>query len=176
MRAKSLVVLGVVFLGAFIGRAAVLAAALAGAPASGDAAAPARANPPLCINGALAETLKEELRQLETRKTSLGEEEQTMRLLADHVEKRIGELEALNQSVLATLEKIEAAKGEDIRRVSAIYEQMKPPLAGAIIGEMDPEFAAGLFLAMSGESASAIMATLDPERAYAITVLMAGRT
>lgn len=174
MRARSLVVLGVVFFGAFIGRAAVLAAALAETAAPGEA--PAARKAPLCLTGALAETLKRELELLEARKTNMAEDEQTMRVLGRHVEERIAELETLNQSALEALEKIESAKSEDARRVSAIYERMKPPLAGAIIGEMDPEFAAGLFLAMSGESASAIMATLAPERAYAITVLMAGRS
>lgn len=169
MKAGSLIVLGVVFLGAFVGRAGVLASSLA----EGEGAGAATAGGPVCINGALAESLKQELASLEERKVALVEEEQTTRILGAQVERRIADLEALNQSLTTALDQRVAARNEDVRRVAVIYEQMKPELAGAVIGGMDPEFAAGLLLAMSGESASAIMATLAADRAYAITVLMA---
>lgn len=171
MRAKSLIVLGVVFLCAFLGRAAVLASAFA---EGGVAKASGADSDKACINGALAETLKKELEALETRETMIAEEERTTEVLAGQIEKRIADLEALNKSLVATLDEKAAARDEDVRRVAAIYEQMKPQLAGDIVGGMDPDFAAGLLLAMSGESASAIMATLDADKAYAITVLMAG--
>lgn len=171
MRARSLIVLGAVFLSAFVGRAAILTAAIAN-----DGAAAPSADPPAttCIDGAFAQTLKDGLARLEERKVEFAEETETAKVFAAHVEKRLGELEALNKSVAASLHAIEAARNEDARRVAAIYEQMKPALAGAIIGAMDADFAAGLLLAMNAESASAIMATLNADRAYAITVLMAG--
>lgn len=171
MRAGSLIVLGAVFLSAFAGRAAILTTAIAH---DGDGAPAGDAPVKTCVDGAFAQTLKDGLARLEERKVEFAEETETAKVFAAHVEKRLGELEALSNSVAASLRAIEAARNEDARRVASIYEQMKPPLAGAIIGAMDADFAAGLLLAMNAESASAIMATLDADRAYAITVLMAG--
>lgn len=171
MRAGSLAVLGAVFVSAFVGRAAVLAAEVAGAPSERvKKAAPAS---PQCVTGALAEELKAELDKLETRKLDLADEEATGKLILSHIEKRIAELEAANASLQGSLTKVENQKAGEERRVAAIYEQMKPQLAGSIIGAMDPEFAAGLLLSMNGESASGVLASLPPERAYQITVLMA---
>jgi flagellar motility protein MotE (MotC chaperone) len=172
MRSGSLVVLAMVFLCAFGGRAAVMAAAVAEKiePHHGEEVAASSSS---CVNGAFAQSLREELESLEARKVKLAEKEQTMRVLSDHLESRIAELEILNNSLLDLAEKSDARNNEEVRRVAVIYEQMKPSLAGGIIGAMDPNFAAGLMLAMTGENASAIMATLDADKAYKITVLMA---
>ena len=171
MRAGSLAVLGAIFLSAFIGRAAVLAAEVA--ENSGDAPNKSGAGVAQCLTGPLAEELKAELKNLEARRLDLADEEATGKLILSHIDQRIAELEAANASLQASLARVDGAKAEEARRVAAIYEQMKPQLAGSIIGAMDPDFAAGLLLSMNGESASGVLAALPPARAYEITVLMA---
>lgn len=173
MRPKSLMVLGAAFLCAFAGRAVVFAQSIAADPGASISAPPDEIT--RCIDGAFAQTLKAGFKDLESSKRAVAEKEQEVKILSEHVEKRLQELEALNQRVLASAEKMNARRDEEAQRVAAIYEQMKPQLAGPIIGGMDPDFAAGLLLAMNGESASSIMATLDPKRAYAITVMMASK-
>jgi flagellar motility protein MotE (MotC chaperone) len=171
MRAKSLIVLGVVFAFAFAGRAAVLAASVG----AQNEATPEQTQPPTCIDGPLAETLAKEVADLEKRKTALAEKDESLQAFARHVEQRLVELEKLNATLAERAEAADVERVEEVRRVATIYEQMKPAQAGPIIGSMDPDFAASLLLAMNGERASEVMATLEAKRAYAITVLMAGK-
>ena len=99
-------------------------------------------------------------------------EDQTRTVLAEHIEKRIKELERLNAELSAQLEKSREQATQTSNKVATLYERMKPELAGAIIGEMDPKFAAGLLKSMNADSASGILAAIGPARAYAITVLL----
>lgn len=173
MRSKSLIVLGAIFASAFFGRAGVLAAALA-EDGSSKVGATSDGEQVKCIDGRFAESLKRELLWIETEKARMADEKSMASVLTLQVEKRIGELEALNQALAAKIER-DATAGEQTKtQVGAIYAQMKPDAASQIIGEMDPQFAASLLLSMSGDNASEILASLPPTRAYAITVLMAG--
>lgn len=175
MQTRSLLILTIVFAGAFFGRAAVMAATLIGderpAP-SAESSDPDDA----CINGLLAESLKDELAAHEIQKQKLAEDRGTLKLLSERVEKRIDELEALNKSISEVVDARATENQNKKSQVGAIYAQMKPNAASAIIGEMDPGFAAELLLAMNGESSSAILSALEPDRAYSITVRMANAT
>lgn len=168
MRVGSLVVLGSVFVSAFVGRAAVLAAKQVETPLREESKAESR-----CINGAFAEELATQSARIEKAAVNQKAEDQKRAVLLDHVNKRITELELLNAelSALSTKSQQEAEKGSS--KIASLYERMKPDLAGVIIGEMDPKFAAGLLRSMNSDAASSILAAVDPARAYAITVLMA---
>jgi flagellar motility protein MotE (MotC chaperone) len=167
MRISSLFVLGAVFMIAFAGRAAVLAAK--GVESSGGKATEAKAR---CIDGSFAEELLAQSEKLEVAAVKQKAEDQKRAVLSEHIEKRINELERLNVELSAQLEKSREQAAQTSNNVATLYERMKPDLAGAIIGEMDPKFAAGLLKSMNADSASAILAAVGPARAYAITVLM----
>ena len=156
MRIGSLFILGSVFLTAFVGRAAVLASK--GIESSAAKATDAKVR---CVDGALAEELLAQSERLEIAAARQKAEDQTRTVLAEHIEKRIKELEKSREQATQTSNK-----------VATLYERMKPELAGAIIGEMDPKFAAGLLKSMNADSASGILAAIGPARAYAITVLL----
>lgn len=167
MRIGSLFILGSVFLTAFVGRAAVLASK--GIESSAAKATDAKVR---CVDGALAEELLAQSKRLEIASARQKAEDQTRTVLAEHIEKRIKELERLNAELSAQLEKSREQATQTSNKVATLYERMKPELAGAIIGEMDPKFAAGLLKSMNADSASGILAAIGPARAYAITVLL----
>lgn len=172
MRPSSLFILGMVFMGAFIGRAAVLAAGTTESAAGDHDQRAEHDAASRCVNGEFAEELKERMRDVEARSAKLLERESELSVFNDHIRQRLQDLEALKKEISMLIENIEGRRQEDIMKVATIYEEMKPQIAGGIIAGMDPEFAAGLFLAMKGENASAIMASMPPEKAYAVTVLM----
>ncbi|HBK90443.1 MAG TPA: hypothetical protein DDZ68_02100 [Parvularcula sp.] len=166
MRAGSLVILGAVFMSAFAGRAAVLAARTVEA----EAAAPPEE---VCVNGAFAEELIQQAERLQAAKAAQAETDRTRAAALQHVNERIDAYEKAGEAYSAAA--MQAADDEHAaaKRVAALYEKMKPDLAGGIVGGMDPSFAASLLLSMNSENASAILGALPPEKAYKITVLMA---
>ncbi|MEZ5917901.1 MAG: hypothetical protein R3C40_10145 [Parvularculaceae bacterium] len=169
MKSQSLLILAV-FASAFAGRGYLIAEALAVEQASAQGPAAGEVQ---CITGEMAQALKEGFEKLDERKLAMAGDEQLAQAAADHANTRIAELEAINAELSRTLEKYDAARTGEMKRVAVIYSQMKPQMAGAIFDKMAPEFAAGLLMSMDGESASAIMATLNSDRAYVITVMMA---
>ncbi len=68
------------------------------------------------------------------------------------------------------------ARNEDIAKLAAIYEGMKPAQAGQIINEMDSKFAAGLLSAMNNEQAALVVASMDANKAYLVSVILANRS
>ncbi|MCA8887616.1 MAG: hypothetical protein KDA46_02225 [Parvularculaceae bacterium] len=170
MKSQSLLILGAVFASAFAGRGYLIAEALASEGAGAQAPGAGEVQ---CITGEMAQALKEGFEKLDERKLAMAGDEQLAQAAADHASTRIAELEAINAELSRTLEKYDAARTGEMKRVAVIYSQMKPQMAGAIFDKMAPEFAAGLLMSMDGESASAIMATLNADRAYVITVMMA---
>ncbi len=166
MRAGSLVILGAVFLSAFAGRAAVLAARAS----EGEAPTPSR---DVCVNGTFADELLEQAARLQAAKAAQAETDRTRAVVLQHVNERIDAYEKAGDAFTAVAMKVADDDRASAKKIAALYEKMKPDLAGGIVGGMDPAFAASLLLSMNGENASAILGALPPEKAYAITVLMA---
>ncbi|GAA3858891.1 hypothetical protein [Celeribacter arenosi] len=75
----------------------------------------------------------------------------------------------------ATMSRVSTAAEDDLSRLTAVYEAMKPKEAAALFEAMSPEFAAGFLGRMRPESAANVMVGLPPESAYSISVILAGR-
>ncbi|MDH3263637.1 MAG: hypothetical protein OEM24_06540, partial [Paracoccaceae bacterium] len=69
----------------------------------------------------------------------------------------------------------DTAAEEDVARLTAMYEAMKPAEAAAVFEQMDPDFAAGFLGRMRADAAAAVLSGLPPEKAYALSVVLAGR-
>lgn len=167
MRAGSLVILGAVFLSAFAGRAAVLAARTV------DGGAATATPGEVCVNGAFADELLHQAERLKAARAAQAETDRTRAVVLQHVNERIDAYEKAGEALSSAATKVAADDHASAKKVAALYEKMKPDLAGGIVGGMDPSFAASLLLSMNSENASAILGALTPEKAYAITVLMA---
>jgi flagellar motility protein MotE (MotC chaperone) len=140
----------------------------AGASAGADAACPA---PP----AELAASLLEREGRLASQEAAIADREAALALADQAITLRLDELKKAEEELRATLAMADGAAEEDIARLVAVYETMKPKDAARLFEAMDAEFAAGFLGNMRPDAAAAIMAGMTPEKAYAVTAILAGR-
>jgi flagellar motility protein MotE (MotC chaperone) len=96
--------------------------------------------------------------------------------LADQaISKRLLELQTAEEELKKTLSIADGAAENDLARLTAVYEAMRPADAAALFTTMAPEFAAGFLGRMRPEITAAVLAGMKPDKAYSISVLIAGR-
>lgn len=127
--------------------------------------------PPL----ALAQALQARDAQVTARVRALEDRLAALALAEQAINLRMAEMKAAEDQLKATLSIADGAAEEDLVRLTAVYEVMKPSDASKIFTTMAPEFAAGFLGRMRPEAAAAVMAGMAPEKAYSISVLIAGR-
>lgn len=122
------------------------------------------------------------LKELSEREGSVSEREAVLDerfAVLQQAEARISEqivaLETAETKLRQMLTIAETAASEDVARLTAVFQNMKPKDAAKLFEEMDPKFAAGFLAEMKPDVAAALMAGLEPETAYAISVILAGR-
>lgn len=145
-----------------------------GAPdtlAATDAAASNCPAPPAEVAAAL---LEREMK-LEAREAALADREAAMALADEAIRMRLDELKTAEDDLRKTLALADGAAEEDIARLTAVYETMKPKDAAKLFDAMEPGFAAGFLGRMRPDAAAAILAGMTPEKAYAVSAIMAGR-
>ncbi len=91
------------------------------------------------------------------------------------IEKQLVHLEQAEKRLSATIARAQTASEDDVARLTAVYENMKPKDAAKLFETMEPDFAAGFLARMKPEIAAAVMAGLDPQVAYSVSVILAGR-
>lgn len=128
------------------------------------------------------ETLGRMLSELQAREARIKERESQIALRAKaltvadaEITKRLQTLEQAEQDLRQTLALADSAAENDLARLTAVYENMKPKDASALFETMEPAFAAGFLGRMRPDAAAAVMAGLTPETAYTISVILAGR-
>lgn len=173
MKTRALLVLGVVFFASFIGRIAVLASEATGKASPGVEQGEA---PGACVDGELASAVKDRMYSLDRRETAIADREAELKTYEAQIDKRLAELEEANGALQDKIEVVKESRNEDIAKLAAIYEGMKPDQAGKIINEMDSKFAAGLLSAMNNEQAARVVASMDSEKAYLVSVILANRS
>lgn len=128
------------------------------------------------------QTLPVLLEQFKAREAALIEAERraaerdaALAAAAESVAEQLAELQAAEEQLAATLAMTDVAAAEDLERLAAVYENMKPKDTAALFAEMAPGFAAGFLGLMRPEAAAAIMTELEPIQAHLISVMLAGR-
>jgi len=122
------------------------------------------------------------LAQLQEREGLLKEREavlatrlQALDVAEAQIEKNLTALIAAEANLAATMALADSAAEDDLQRLTAVYENMKPKEAAPLFEAMDPQFAAGFLGRMRADAAASIMSGLEPQTAYAISVILAGR-
>lgn len=153
----------------------VAGVAMANAPAEIDVPAPA--DPKACPAPppALLQALNEREEQLRALEAAVADRRAALNLAEAAIAKRIEDLEAAEASLKEVLTIADGAAEQDLARLTAVYEAMKPADAAALFDAMAPEFAAGFLGRMQPSAAAAVMAGMAPDKAYSISVLIAGR-
>jgi flagellar motility protein MotE (MotC chaperone) len=124
---------------------------------------------------ALLEAFRAREARLVEREGQLEDRIQALHVTEVSVSEKIAALGAAEESLKATLALAQTAASDDLARLTAVYENMKPADAAALFTEMDPAFAAGFLGLMRPDAAAAVMSNLDAARAYTISALLAGR-
>ncbi|KAE9630793.1 MotE family protein [Parasedimentitalea maritima] len=112
---------------------------------------------------------------LAAREAEIEDRVKAMELANQAITLKLAALEAAEVKLEETLALADGATENDLFRLTAVYEQMKPKQAAPLFEEMDPGFAAGFLARMKPEAAAGIMAGLSPQVAYTISVVLAGR-
>lgn len=124
---------------------------------------------------ALAAALAERDAEIDSRTAVLDERMAALDLAEQAITARLAELEASEKKLRATLQLADGAAEDDLARLTAVYEAMKPKDAAALFSTMEPEFAAGFLGRMRPEIAASVLSGMKPESAYTISALIAGR-
>lgn len=127
--------------------------------------------PPVALAAALAAREAE----IEHRALAVEERMAALDLAEKAIATRLAELEDSEVRLRATLALADGATEDDLTRLTAVYEAMKPKEAAAIFEAMEPDFAAGFLGRMRPEASAAILGGMKPETAYTISALIAGR-
>ena len=65
---------------------------------------------------------------------------------------------------------------EDIDRLVAVYDQMKPAEAAAVLTNLPPDFAAEILMRVRPEAGARIIAAVEPRQAALLTAQMGARS
>ncbi len=157
---------GALRLGSGIGRA------LAEAPGAAEASLPKDCPiPPV----ALAAALSAREQKVKTEEAAVSQRLAALALADQAISKRMGELKGAEDEMKKTLSLADGAAENDLAKLTAVYEAMKPADAATLFNKMDPDFASGFLGRMHPEAAAAILSGMNPDMAYSISVLIAGR-
>jgi flagellar motility protein MotE (MotC chaperone) len=129
--------------------------------------------PPLSAE--LIDTLRAREARLQADEARLAERTARLSDAQDDLRRQMRALEEAEAQLRATLSLTENAAEQDISRLVAVYEAMKPAQAAALFQEMEPVFSSGFLVRMRPEIAALILAELEPRLAYAISAIVAGR-
>lgn len=68
------------------------------------------------------------------------------------------------------------AVDDDVARLVAVYEAMKPKEAAAVLASLPPGFAAEILMRVNPETGARIIAAVEPEKAAVLTTYMGARS
>lgn len=124
---------------------------------------------------AVLAALDEREARVATREEELADRLQALAVAETQIQRNMAALEDAESRLSSTMARASTAAEEDLKRLTTVYENMKPKQAAPVFAAMDPKFAAGFLGRMRPDVAAAILAGLDPEAAYTISALLAGR-
>ena len=122
------------------------------------------------------------LQALQDREAAVTRREQQLRVRTQalsaagtEVQRKLDALVAAETRLRDTIALAETASEDDISRLVAVYEAMKPKEAAALFDTMEPAFSAGFIGRMRPEIAAPVLAGMRAETAYSISAILAGR-
>lgn len=124
---------------------------------------------------ALLSALKSREQLVQSRENQMRARVQALAVADREIEEKLARLAEAEEWLRATLALADTAAEDDIARLVAVYEAMKPKDAAILFEEMAPDFAAGFLGRMRPEAAAGVLAGLSPQAAYSLSVILAGR-
>ncbi|WP_304617435.1 MotE family protein [Paracoccus sp. (in: a-proteobacteria)] len=109
------------------------------------------------------------MQALDARKAEIATAEASLR-------ERLIELRSQQDGVRSRREGATAAIRDDIERLIAVYDQMKPAEAAAILANLPPDFAAEILMRVQPATGARIIAAVEPAQAALLTAQMGARS
>jgi len=107
--------------------------------------------------------------ELEQRAKKLDVREQSLQQAEEQLKRRITELEQLEASIQQRLSDEAKVKNKKIKRLTAVYEGMKPERAAPVIAKMELATVVKIFLLMDEKKVGKILSFLPPDKAVIIS-------
>jgi len=136
-------------------------------PEAGAAAAPQHDSP--VIEDKTLTSLRRIRAELDQRSRKLDQRARALQKAEDKLKQRIAELEQLEASIQQRLADESKIKNKKIKRLTAVYEGMKPERAAPVIAKMDLATVVKIFLLMDEKKVGKILSFLPPDQAVAIS-------
>lgn len=169
-------------LGAFIAASLLPMAALSLQPATPEVAVPEVAKGLMAGCGDIPEVV-DLVERLSIR------EDRIAKALAE-LDNRKAEIAAARTALTAELRRLKSnstgsiesrtsrqrAVDDDITRLVAVYEAMKPKEAAAVLAALPPDFSAELLMRVNPETGARIIAAIEPDTAAVLTTYMGARS
>jgi flagellar motility protein MotE (MotC chaperone) len=112
---------------------------------------------------------------LDAREGVLARREQDLRIARQEIRGAMTRLDEARAALESRMALSDTAAEEDVTRLVAVYEGMKPREAAALFEAMEAGFAAGFLARMRPERASEVFSNMAPDWAYAVSAIIAGR-
>ncbi|KGJ06275.1 Flagellar motility protein MotE, a chaperone for MotC folding [Paracoccus halophilus] len=164
-----------------LGSVMVLAAAAQGVMlVDGSARLAANAEPPELLAGcmdvpevvALADTLRQRSQRMDRYIQEMERKKAEIAFAEKQLTEKLVELRKLRQLNARRDAGQQQVQNDDIARLIAVYDQMKPEQAAMVISNLPPDFAAQILARVQPETGARIMASVEPERAAVLTSYM----
>ena len=123
----------------------------------------------------LLEQLAKRRPDLDQRAAELSQREALLKAAEERVDQKIEQLKQMQATLDASLGKVDAQEDQRLSSLVAIYTNMKPKEAAAILSELDMPVLLQLLTRMKDRTTSGIMAVMDPKKAQVITMALAER-
>ncbi|GGE47296.1 hypothetical protein GCM10011360_38190 [Primorskyibacter flagellatus] len=136
--------------------------------------APTGCTPPPDI-AALLDAFRTREDRITRREAEIADRAQALSVADQAIARKLAALTEAEEKLRATLALADTAAEDDLNRLTAVYQNMKPAEAAALFEEMDPQFAAGFLGRMDPAAAAGVLAGLSPQTAYSVSVILAGR-
>lgn len=125
---------------------------------------------------ALADTLQERSQRLDGYMQELSRRKAEIAFAEKQLTERLTELRKVKQQLAQHDAGQREAVDNDIGRLIAVYDQMKPEQAAMVLSNLPPDFAAQILVRVQPETGARIMAAVEPGQAAVLTSYMGAVT
>lgn len=125
---------------------------------------------------ALADTLKERALRIERYREELDRKKAEIAEAQAQLTTTLADLKAAQDKSRSKVSTASAQVNDDVQRMIAVYDEMKPAQAGQILASLPPDFAAEILMRVQPETGAKIMASVEPGQAALFTSYMGARS
>lgn len=121
---------------------------------------------------ALADTLRQRGLRIERYMQDIDRQKAELAQAQTQLTEKLVELRKVRQQLRDYDTGVSRAQTDDIARIIAVYDQMKPEQAAVVLSNLPPDFAAQILARVQPDIGARIMASVDPGQAALLTSYM----